>query len=141
MRIAICDDEKNIRELIGNKVKEQYPDSEIVFYQSGELDTLTCQGGGFITASNTSIRFFVNFSKLKKSSTNVAFVDGTLIARENNKYIAGDSSGSFPLDSGNTTITVKNNGIMVNVVESAGFDNATNNSPVGIYANITVRFS
>ena len=36
MRIAICDDEKCIRELIGNKVKEQYPDSEIVFYQSGE---------------------------------------------------------------------------------------------------------
>ena len=36
MRIAICDDEKIIRELIGNKVKEQYPDSEIVFYQSGE---------------------------------------------------------------------------------------------------------
>lgn len=36
MRIAICDDEKSIRELIGNKVKEQYPEAEIVFYQSGE---------------------------------------------------------------------------------------------------------
>ena len=36
MRIAICDDEKNIRELIGNKVLKQYPESEIVFFSSGE---------------------------------------------------------------------------------------------------------
>ena len=36
MRIAICDDEKNIRELIANKVEKQYPDAEIVFFQSGE---------------------------------------------------------------------------------------------------------
>ena len=36
MRIAICDDEKNIRELIGNKVAKQYPDAKIVFFSSGE---------------------------------------------------------------------------------------------------------
>ena len=36
MRIAICDDEKNIRELIANKVANQYPDAEIIFFQSGE---------------------------------------------------------------------------------------------------------
>ena len=36
MRIAICDDEKNIRELIANKVEKQYPDAEIIFFQSGE---------------------------------------------------------------------------------------------------------
>ena len=36
MRIAICDDEKNIRELIGNKVEKQYPKAEIVFFSSGE---------------------------------------------------------------------------------------------------------
>ena len=36
MRIAICDDEKNIRELIGNKVEKQYPEAEIVFFSSGE---------------------------------------------------------------------------------------------------------
>ena len=36
MRIAICDDEKNIRELIGNKVVEQYPKADIVFFPSGE---------------------------------------------------------------------------------------------------------
>ena len=36
MRIAICDDEKNIRELIANKVAKQYPEAEIIFFQSGE---------------------------------------------------------------------------------------------------------
>jgi len=36
MRIAICDDEKNIRELIGNKVRKQYLEAEIVFFASGE---------------------------------------------------------------------------------------------------------
>ena len=36
MRIAICDDEKDIRELIAYKVEKQYPDAEIIFFQSGE---------------------------------------------------------------------------------------------------------
>lgn len=36
MRIAICDDEKDIRELIGNKVVKQYPEAEIAFFSSGE---------------------------------------------------------------------------------------------------------
>ena len=36
MRIAICDDEKNIRELIASKVLKQYPEAEIVFFSSGE---------------------------------------------------------------------------------------------------------
>lgn len=36
MQIAICDDEKNIRELIRNKVAKQYPEADIVFFQSGE---------------------------------------------------------------------------------------------------------
>ena len=36
MRIAVCDDEKNIRELIANKVAKQYPEAEIIFFQSGE---------------------------------------------------------------------------------------------------------
>ena len=36
MRIAICDDEKNIRELIGDKVKKQFPEAEVDFYASGD---------------------------------------------------------------------------------------------------------
>ena len=36
MRIAICDDEKNIWELIGKKVTTLYPDADIIFCQSGE---------------------------------------------------------------------------------------------------------
>lgn len=36
MQIAICDDEKSIRELIGNKVLQQFPEADIDFYSSGE---------------------------------------------------------------------------------------------------------
>jgi len=36
VRIAICDDEKNIRELIHNKVTKQCPNADIVFFASGE---------------------------------------------------------------------------------------------------------
>ena len=36
MRIAICDDEKYIRELIGDKVAKQYPEAEITFFSSGD---------------------------------------------------------------------------------------------------------
>ena len=36
MRVVICDDEKNIRELIADKVLKQYPEAEIVFFSSGE---------------------------------------------------------------------------------------------------------
>lgn len=36
MQISICDDEKNIRELIGDKIKSQFPEAEIVFYSSGD---------------------------------------------------------------------------------------------------------
>ena len=36
MCIAICDDEKNIWELIGNKVIKEYPETEIIFFTSGE---------------------------------------------------------------------------------------------------------
>lgn len=36
MRIAICDDEKNIRELIGGKVQRQFPEADVDFYPSGD---------------------------------------------------------------------------------------------------------
>ena len=36
MNIAVCDDDKNIRELIGSKVKKQYEKANIVYFTSGE---------------------------------------------------------------------------------------------------------
>ena len=36
MQFAICDDEKNIRELIGDKVKKQFPEAKVDFYSSGD---------------------------------------------------------------------------------------------------------
>lgn len=36
MRIAICDDEKNIRELIANKIASRYPEAKLILFRSGE---------------------------------------------------------------------------------------------------------
>lgn len=36
MNIAICDDEKEIRELLGNKIRTLYPNIKLTFYASGE---------------------------------------------------------------------------------------------------------
>lgn len=36
VQIAICDDDKNIRELIGGKVSGLYPEAELSYFQSGE---------------------------------------------------------------------------------------------------------
>lgn len=36
MRIAICDDEKNIRELIKDKITKLYPKTKLIFFNSGE---------------------------------------------------------------------------------------------------------
>lgn len=36
MRIAICDDEKEIRRLLAEKIRALYPDAEIIIYKSGE---------------------------------------------------------------------------------------------------------
>ncbi|MDE6388117.1 MAG: LytTR family DNA-binding domain-containing protein [Lachnospiraceae bacterium] len=36
MRIAVCDDEKEIREMIAEKIRRLYPDAELSLYQSGQ---------------------------------------------------------------------------------------------------------
>ena len=36
MQLAICDDEKEVREILAEKVKELYPKADIVLYNSGE---------------------------------------------------------------------------------------------------------
>lgn len=36
MRIAICDDERDVRELLAGKIRAAYQEAEIIFYESGE---------------------------------------------------------------------------------------------------------
>ncbi|MDE7334262.1 MAG: LytTR family DNA-binding domain-containing protein [Lachnospiraceae bacterium] len=42
MRIAVCDDEKETRDMCAEKVRELYPDAEVSLYQSGEELLLAC---------------------------------------------------------------------------------------------------
>ncbi|MDE6744806.1 MAG: LytTR family DNA-binding domain-containing protein [Lachnospiraceae bacterium] len=41
MRIAICDDEKEIRDMLAEKIERLYPKAELLLYQSGEELLLT----------------------------------------------------------------------------------------------------
>ncbi len=36
MRIAVCDDEKEVRDMFAGRIGELYPDADVSFYQSGE---------------------------------------------------------------------------------------------------------
>ena len=81
MRIAICDDEKNIRELIGNKVVKQYPDAEIISFQFGEelllsdeyIDIL------FLDIQMTGIDGMETARELRKKDKNVILIFVTAV--------------------------------------------------------------
>ena len=45
MRIAVCDDEKEVRSFLGSKIKKLYPEAEVSFFRSGE--ELLCSGARF----------------------------------------------------------------------------------------------
>lgn len=45
MRIAVCDDEKEVRTLLGSKIKKLYPEASLFLYESGEA--LLCSGRQF----------------------------------------------------------------------------------------------
>ena len=36
MRIAVCDDEKEIRDMLAEKIEKLYPEADLLLYQSGE---------------------------------------------------------------------------------------------------------
>ena len=36
MQIAVCDDEKNVRELLADKIRSLFPSAELALYPSGE---------------------------------------------------------------------------------------------------------
>lgn len=36
MRIVVCDDEKDVRELLGRRIKEICPEAEVLYYGTGK---------------------------------------------------------------------------------------------------------
>jgi len=81
MRIAICDDEKNIRELIGNKVARQYPNAEIIFFQSGEELLLADKYADilFLDIQMSGIDGMETARKLRKKDKNVILIFVTVV--------------------------------------------------------------
>ena len=81
MRIAICDDEKNIRELIANKVEKQYPDAEIIFFQSGEELLLSDESIDilFLDIQMSGIDGMETARELRKKDTRVILIFVTAV--------------------------------------------------------------
>lgn len=119
-------------------VWEEQPRFSDIFYKPAEQATLYYDGGGYITASSTSVRFLVPYSKLAQKVRNAIFVSGTAQVRQNNKYISGES---WTLKSSEVKLYKRTNGIAVYLEKSSGFTGATNNSPVGVHLEINVQFS
>ena len=117
---------------------EEQPRFSDLFYKSGESVTLYYYGGGYITASSTSVRFLVPYSKLASRVTTATFVSGSAVIRQNGKCISGET---WTLTANNVTLYKNSNGILVYLNKSSGFTGATNNSPVGVQLTIRVRFS
>ena len=46
MQIAVCDDEKNVRELLADKIRSLFPSAELALYPSGE-ELLAADSGGY----------------------------------------------------------------------------------------------
>lgn len=119
-------------------VWEEQPRFNDIFYEPAEQATLYYDGGGYITASSTSVRFLVPYSKLAWKVRNAIFVSGMAQVRQNNKYISGES---WNLNSSEVKLYKRTNGVVVYLEKSSGFTGAINNSPVGVHLQMTVYFS
>lgn len=119
----------------------QIPKYSDVFHVAGEQVALAYDGGAYITASSTSIRFLIPFSKIGSKVSGATFVSGLIVARQNGKYIAGNADANYTLSTSEVTILKRNNGLLVYINKRSGYSGATNNSPVAVHANITFRFT
>ena len=81
MQIAICDDEKNVQELLRSKIVKQYPDADIIFFSSGEELLLSAQHIDilFLDIQMTGKNGMETARELRKKDKNVILIFVTAI--------------------------------------------------------------
>jgi len=81
MQIAICDDEKNVQELLRRKIVKQYPDADIIFFSSGEELLLSKQHIDilFLDIQMTGKNGMETARELRKKNRNVILIFVTAI--------------------------------------------------------------
>ena len=81
MQIAICDDEKNVQELLRRKIVKQYPDADIIFFSSGEELLLSAQHIDilFLDIQMTGKNGMETARELRKKDKNVILIFVTAI--------------------------------------------------------------
>lgn len=120
------------------------------YYGKGDSFNTTIHTAGYTTSSCTNIYFTIPLSKpvLGNPTVTIANVKG-LILRQNNTYTHGsgwsNTNGgtyTYALPTYSTNTYVGGNGSYINVVcVLSNVANATNNSPIGIVADVSVTFS
>ena len=81
MQIAVCDDEKNVQELLRSKIVKQYPDADIIFFSSGEELLLSAQHIDilFLDIQMTGKNGMETARELRKKDKNVILIFVTAI--------------------------------------------------------------
>ena len=133
--------------LYGNRVfiyaKEAKGLGFIPYYKPGDSFSIDMFTSGFITNSGTELWFTVPLDKPLLGVTSVSVTTGNgFQVRQNNKYLYGSSAGACAKPKAYTNTSLIPGKIGINVCGVFGnTTNVVNNSPCGIRAMITIKFS
>lgn len=111
------------------------------YYKPGDSINITYRGGGFCTSGGNDVHFTVALSKPMVGVSSVAVTSGSgLTIRQNEKYLYG-SSGSTAAKPNSYTVYVQNVDFLGIAATFGNATNVTNNSALGVVANINITFS
>lgn len=110
------------------------------FYQPGDTVTWRFDGSTYITGSLKKMAFTAIFEKpIAQTVSTITVSSYNITVRQDNKYLAGSASSGAT--SGHTVSFVRNNGNWRCTVAANSAYSGTNNSPVGISIQCSLRFS
>ena len=108
-----------------------------VFYKAGDTATLYYEPVcGEINSNKKTLRYFVPFAKVTKGVTKVTITAGNYSIKANNAVV----QGARPLVDATKTVTLRPNGITIEITKSDGFSGSAN-AVCAVSGYATVKFS
>ena len=128
MALSIADYTKKLLQLIK---KDDY-------YAVGDTITGQWEGAGYVTNSGNRLYLTLTLPKRVPAGATLKLNAFKVIARQNNKYCYGSSASSLvAMSSGYASLSSA--GWVSIMAQMGNTTNVTNNSPIGISANITIQ--
>lgn len=115
-----------------------------LFFTSGDTYSASLYLNGYITANTRSINIAVYPSKRLDNITTVTVTRCIGGIRGINGYVNGTSDTSDWLNTSGVTVTatkLSSNTVRLYIASDTAYTNATNNTPVGMYCQLTLSFS